>query len=65
MGDLPEIEFMPTNEAIKDYPILYKLYKKFVPTLDDDEIAIAISITTDICPYCYEETYRGKCWNDD
>ncbi len=65
MVQIIEIETRKIEELRTAYPNLYATYKHHLPSLTDEEIALAMSIATDICWSCRDSERGCQCWNDE
>jgi hypothetical protein len=55
-----------TTDFVKtEYGTLFRAIQNNLPGLTDDQIATVVSITTQVCPYCYENTRDCTCMKDD
>lgn len=61
---LIDFERLTVKEAKADYPYLWETCRHEFGRLSDEQIATIISITTGVCPYCWERPRKCSCWND-
>lgn len=62
---IDHFELLPIEECKRWYPELWKAFTAIFPEADDQQLAQAVSLTIDVCPYCYENVRGCQCWNDE
>lgn len=48
-----------------EYPMLWDKAQELLPELDDESIAKVVSLASDTCPACAEDSTECQCWNDE
>lgn len=58
-----DVIVLPIDEAKHDYAHLFNTFQQLL-TLNDEQAALAVSITVGTCHHCYEKPKDCQCWND-
>jgi hypothetical protein len=54
-----------TPEYIKhSYPVLWETAAAALPVLNKDELAIALSLTLNVCRNCFKNAQPCLCWTE-
>jgi hypothetical protein len=55
------IDLLPTATVRERYPDLWATYRERLPTLDDQQLATAVSVAVGVCLHCFEAPRGCSC----
>lgn len=60
-----KFERLPAAEAREIYPAVWETARAALPKLDDEDLAVVVSLAVNTCNYCHEQSRPCNCSMDD